>query len=310
MEIDKDNIRYCATCYFLDVGQGTSQVVSLGQQQAVVIDTGKSCRQGIKSPVLILLNELQIDHIKALILSHNDNDHTGELANIIYTYRNKIEKVFLLKDRLSLQNDVYKMIMAAVKDGYLHRDCVYSLVADDLNRNLFNTEQLNITVLYPDVLANLGNEKNNTCAIIALTIGTQKIIFSGDAPVEAWEFVAANNGKQSVQVLTVPHHGGSFVNQNEDECWQWFFENVKTQYAIVSAGTGYGHPKEKVIRTFVQNDSEILCTQSTHECCGGNKTCCGTIIVDVGNEQINVRDIDKLKKKREQFQQRLCLKAV
>jgi beta-lactamase superfamily II metal-dependent hydrolase len=39
---------YKATCYFLDVGQGTSQVVHLGNHRVVIIDTGRKRTQSIK----------------------------------------------------------------------------------------------------------------------------------------------------------------------------------------------------------------------------------------------------------------------
>jgi beta-lactamase superfamily II metal-dependent hydrolase len=81
--------KYAATCCFLDVGQGTSQVVLLGCHRAIIIDTGSSQ----SSTLINLLNKEKIERIEALILSHNDNDHIGNAASVFNRYQNKIQKI-------------------------------------------------------------------------------------------------------------------------------------------------------------------------------------------------------------------------
>ena len=62
--------------YFLDVGQGTCNLLLLGGQQAVVIDGGG---RGSRT-LLQALERFRVSHIVRLIVSHNDADHTGGTA--------------------------------------------------------------------------------------------------------------------------------------------------------------------------------------------------------------------------------------
>jgi hypothetical protein len=205
---------------------------------------------------------------------------------------------------------------AAIGDDIKFDEIVERLEAKKNVGDLFvdTKNNLSVSVLYPYVRNNVELEKNGTCTVIALLVGDQKIIFSGDAPVEAWRTIIAHNGKQSLQILTVPHHGGNFaINENDRE---WFFENVTAQFAIVSVGHNnkYNHPKPEVIRSFVQHNIEIFCTQSNPACHfeipDNNVTCCGTIVVDIGFNCTVIRDVVKLRKIKNQFQKRICKDSI
>jgi competence protein ComEC len=308
-----------ATCYFLDVGQGTSQMIHLGEHRAIVIDTG-SKRKENSSPLLSLLDELDIQTIEALVLSHNDYDHNGDIKNFIDKYRERIHRVFILFDRPLKENRTYNTMRVAIDDDIKFDEIVVRLEAKkDVSDIFVDTENnLSVSVLYPYVRNNVELEKNGTCAVIALLVGDQKIIFFGDAPVEAWRTIIAHNGKQSLQILTVPHHGGNFAIDMNDR--EWFFEHVTTQYAIVSVGYGnkYNHPRPEVIHSFVQHNIEIFCTQSNpacHPAChfeipDNNVTCCGTIVVDIGFNCTVIRDVIKLRKIKNQFQKRICKNSI
>ena len=82
-----------AECYFLDVGQGTSQVINLGDDSAIIIDCGPSYQ------VLgdLLRRRLGIRRIAALVLSHNHRDHAGGLSGLVRQYRNSIDRIYLLQ---------------------------------------------------------------------------------------------------------------------------------------------------------------------------------------------------------------------
>lgn len=302
------NRRYVATCYFLDVGQGASQVILLGGGRAIIIDTGIK-REAFKSPLITLLKkELKIQTIEALILSHNDNDHVGDAVTLFDEYQQNIKEVYYLVDRDNDQNQSYRIAMSAVEKEYLSESDLYRLETGK-SKNIFSEGQLFVSVLFPNFYTNQNKQGNDTCAIVALEVGTQKIIFSGDAPIVAWKSIVRDNGKVRTQILTVPHHGGKF-NNNEDDA-TWFFENIKIDHAIVSSGYNnrYGHPKKDTISSFVQNDVEIFCTQSNPTCCGlfrDNKTCCGTIVADISTDRIDIKNIERLRQIKAQFPQGMC----
>jgi competence protein ComEC len=241
-------------------------------------------------------------------LSHNDSDHVGDAETLFDEYQQNIKEVYYLVDRSLDQNQSYRIAMSAIEKKYLTKDKIYRLEAGKA-KDIFSEGQLQISVLFPSFCNNQENEKNNTCAIIGLKAGTKKIIFSGDAPVDAWKSIVESNGKLKVQILTVPHHGGRFANNKNDI--EWFFENIRADYAIVSAGYGnqYKHPYKDVIHSFVQHGVEIFCTQSNPICCGsvlGDTICCGTIIANIGENRIDIKNIELLKQRKEYFSQGMC----
>jgi beta-lactamase superfamily II metal-dependent hydrolase len=305
-----NNHNNVATCYFLDVSQGASQVIILNGRRAIIIDTGQKCKN--TCPLLTLLKDFNIQTIEALVLSHNDSDHVGNVESILDQYLERIRQIFILQDRPLHENKMYYIMKAAINDDIKFDKIVARLETKGNAGDIFvDTENdLYVSVLYPYIRNNSESEKNDTCAVIALVIGSQKIIFSGDAPIEAWQTIIAHNGNQSLQIITVPHHGGHFASNETDR--EWFFKNVTTQYAIVSVGHGnkYDHPKQEVIRSFIQHRMEIFCTQSNRICSYGrpdnNISCCGTIVADIGYQCTTIRDIEKLREIKNKFQNRLC----
>ncbi|MDR2345569.1 MAG: MBL fold metallo-hydrolase [Planctomycetaceae bacterium] len=304
------NRNNAVTCYFLDVGQGTSQVIILNGHRAIIIDTGRKCKD--TSPLLTLLRNSNIQTIEALILSHNGSDHIGDVENILDQYLDKIRRVFILFDRPLKENKTYNIMKASIGNDIKFDEIVVRLEAKENTGDIFVDieHNLSISVLYPYVRNNVESEKNGTCAVIALLVGDQKIIFSGDAPVEAWRTIISHNGKQSLQILTIPHHGGNFTINEKDH--QWFFENVTTRYAVVSVGYNnkYNHPQPDIIRSFVQHGAEILCTQSNPICnfetSDNDVTCCGTVVADIDSQCTTIRDIIKLQEIKNKFPNCLC----
>ena len=65
-------------CWFLDVGQGTSNVILLGGGRAIVIDCGP---RGSRETLAVLTR--YVDTIEALIISHNDADHDYNTPRIM-----------------------------------------------------------------------------------------------------------------------------------------------------------------------------------------------------------------------------------
>jgi competence protein ComEC len=290
------------TCYFLDVGQGASQVIHLGKQRAIVIDTGRHQTRS-RSPLLTLLSELDIKTIEALILSHNDTDHIGDLCDILTTFGKGIRHAYYLADaHTERTNNIFKN----KENIEVHR-----LEYDEKTKAIFEdrTAQIEVAVLYPAFENNLSaTSSNNTSAIVLLSVGTQRIVFSGDAPVNAWKVIVDKKGQLSLQILTVPHHGSGLFCDNDTDL-DWFHLNVKTKYAIVSVGYNntYNHPNPNIIKSFAIQNTEIFCTQSNTGCNPNSTICCGTVIADINTTNTKIRNETDLNRRKEQNQQRLCL---
>lgn len=72
--------------YFINVGQGDSILIK-NKDNVVMIDTGGNKSFDMANEVLIpFLNKKQINHIDALIVTHNDFDHSGAVVPLINNF--------------------------------------------------------------------------------------------------------------------------------------------------------------------------------------------------------------------------------
>ena len=160
---------FVAACYFLNVGQGTSQVIHLGDKRAIVIDTGPQWRSPqSRSPLLSLLKDRDIQRIDALILSHNDQDHIGEATTILDNYKKRIDCVCFLEDRSRDETkQFYNVLKSSYRKKYIKQ--IIRLENDDKPKTLFSEGDISIDLLFPGFSQNIfAATPNNTSAIIAL----------------------------------------------------------------------------------------------------------------------------------------------
>jgi beta-lactamase superfamily II metal-dependent hydrolase len=278
-----------ARCYFLDVGQGSSQVIALGRGRAIVIDGGPSAYVPIR-----LLNRYANEAIVALIVTHNDSDHHHGALQILNQYRGKIGTLYLLQDRpidhiglLRVADELWDQGKLDVcrlelrpkrsRDGQTTSD-------DDIGRILFRERDLELELLYPTFIDNARAQQqgdpNATSAVLALHAGKRRILFPGDATIAAWRSIRKRLGAPiPCDVLAVPHHGGLIGSEKRSDPdslpddLRWLYsEAVRCRLAIISAGTGnpYDHPREDVIRAIGESSTPrppVLCTEITNRCC-------------------------------------------
>jgi beta-lactamase superfamily II metal-dependent hydrolase len=98
-------------CYFLDVGQGTSTVVYLGDGRGVVIDGGPSAR------VPLRFLRRYVKTIEALIVSHNDRDHQAGALEILLNYPGRVRDLYFLEDRPSDRTGLFALAEKLLAEG-------------------------------------------------------------------------------------------------------------------------------------------------------------------------------------------------
>lgn len=271
-----------AECCFLDVGQGTSNIILLGQRRGIVIDCGAS-----KCGVPFALLKRYVDQIVALIVSHNDKDHYGGASAIIAAYPNAIDQVYFLQDRPVEQIVLYAVVKRAYEEGKLARKA-RRLERDDTQRVLFQDDERNLSLelLFPTFEDNLDAQNranpNETSAVLVLSCGKRRIVFPGDSTVENWRRIQSRFGRPiSTDILSVPHHGGNVApRQSRRESTAdyamrvqrdlgWLYsEGVRCRFAVVSAGTvnSYDHPRPETISAIRSSGAQVICTQITRQC--------------------------------------------
>jgi beta-lactamase superfamily II metal-dependent hydrolase len=115
----------------------------------------------------------------------------------------------------------------------------------------------------PDDDAALGSEptepENDSSVVLATNLGSDVLVFTGDAGVPAIE-LARNNYPVlgNCHWMQIPHHG-SRRNLTEDLI-NWF----RPQAAFVSAAGTNGHPRRKVVNAFKRLGTAVFSTHYPH----------------------------------------------
>jgi beta-lactamase superfamily II metal-dependent hydrolase len=327
-------------CWFLDVGQGTSNVILLGGGRAIVIDTGP---RGSRQTIQVLMQQY-VDTIEALIISHNDSDHDGNVGQILGQYRKATKRIFFLQDRPVKKNEMPNTF-AVLKNGAEgdFPDPEGLGAQGGTTRQLFSENGVVLSILYPDLMANLeaqaASRPNRTSAVLRLSCGERRVVFSGDATIEAWEWLAHKLPEAKplrCDIMTIPHHGGTISDSRTGEATslrRLYTDLVKPEFGIVSVGTLnlYGHPSAATIEALLDAGVTVLCTQMTQKCCGdlevirssrgvfsvpsrSTKTpsitparksrhvaCFGSIVAEISRSHVKITDLRRHEQVREGF---------
>jgi competence protein ComEC len=255
--------------FFLDVGQGTSQVLLLGGQQAIVLDCGLPNDRF----VLRFLLRMGVEYIPRLVISHAHADHVGGAVSILGEYQDRIEKICFVQDHLFLESAFWHRISELLKTGKLAKDQLVRLESTGQPQLVWSTAASTTLKTYSpaaadNLLAQAGGDANSTSAILFLDARNGRIIFAADASVEQWREIRRKSGQRfSCTVLAMPHHAGVTANAKE---LQWLFtEGLDPKVAVVSVGTSntHGHPRADVIQAMSALGIKVVCTQITKQCC-------------------------------------------
>ena len=224
--------------YYLDIGQGDSTtLVSPYQKEVIMIDTGgkityetddwqKSNKTyNLSDNTIKFLKSLGISQIDKLILTHGDMDHVGEAINIIDNI--KVNTVIFNKGslndlELNITNTLKKQNInyyQNIKELDFYNNKLYSL-----NHELYDNENDNSIVLYT-------------------SINGLKLLFMGDAGVDAEASLIDIYNISNIDILKVGHHGSNTSTSLE------FINYINPKYSIISVGRNnrYNHPKDEVL---------------------------------------------------------------
>lgn len=223
-----------------DVGQGDAEAINLGENQAIVIDTGPD-------PALMdaCLKSLHITTIPLLVITHNHADHTGGFEGAIKN--RKVGQVW----RTALQGQHVAF------DAPIGHIDIQVLWPKDPNATY-------------EVTPGDGSAMNNTSISLLIDIAGLKFFTAGDAEPPVQEEMLASGLIHQVDIMKVCHHGSAYQ-------YLPLLDALHPKYAFISVGTGnsYGHPAQstltaltdrgiKVYRTDLDGALEIDADQSIH----------------------------------------------
>lgn len=273
---------HAATVYFLDVGQGSSQVIQLDDGSLVIIDCGRSA-----VPLLEFLDSISFNRITALILSHLHSDHASGAIALLDAHSDRIDHVYIPLDRAPkdlLANHVIRTLDKLEQAGSpinIEVLVYHGTVDGRLHPPLPENSRCKLRILYPNIMQTLHAQEqpdpNQGSCILMLECGEHRILFPADAGKMAFERMrlrlAAPN-LLSFDVIAAPHHGGKLTNSPKDypgynNAFSWLFTEVlQTKFVIFSVGSSndYGHPLPEHIDAVRATRGQVLCTQLTNQC--------------------------------------------
>ncbi len=205
--------------HVLDVGQGLAVVVET-RRHVLLYDTGASFSPDASIGdriVLPVLESLGIDKIDTLVLSHNDDDHSGGFAAI---------------DAAMPIGRLYSSFGAVSSTGMAHacRD-----------RIAWRWDGVAFRFLHP--AAPVENDNDNSC-VLQIRAGDFGALLPGDieATVER-ELAGALGEELRGDVLIAAHHGS-----NTSSSWP-FLKMVEPEHVVFAAGyrNAFGHPSPAVL---------------------------------------------------------------
>jgi len=276
-------------CLFLDVGQGSSNVVRLDEHRVIVIDCGP-----LSTILMEVLDDPKIRSIEALILSHNDDDHAGGVNQVLTTHGTKIKRVFYFQDR-PVRKIVFFPLLKKWFEEDTHRQEPLPLCAPSKPLQIYpppgENADVTLTLLYPSFwytqLAQWRGKPNDASAVLVLRRGERRVVFSGDATVGVWRRIRElrNNRPIEADVLAVPHHGGvqwpyqrqgepdkDYENRVRSDLTDLYRTVVHPLCAVISVGTGNRskHPQRVLVEALRDAGADVLCTQITEICWTGD----------------------------------------
>jgi competence protein ComEC len=236
--------------HFLDVGQGDAAVVITPDKRAFLIDAGGlPGERDVGSLVVVpCLRYLGIQELEGIFISHGDHDHAGGAKAVVKAF--PVKNVFMGR---GAYNSIERNFVKVLPEGtQLHR----VQMGQELDFGDLRIKILGGGLPYSKEDFESGAiSRNGNSLIMKVIWEEQKIIFTGDADVDAE--TATCQEDLGAQLLKVSHHGSP-----TSSCVA-FLKKVAPHTAVISAGQDnkYGHPAECVLERLQNVGAQTLQTK-------------------------------------------------
>lgn len=228
------------TIHYLDVGQGDCTFIEYGEVE-IVIDAGKN------SSVYMPYLELRIDgELEALIASHPDADHIGDLDRILDTFN--VSTVYDSGDTKTTL--VYKDYWnSAVNEG-----CTISYPK---RGDIIQVGGLDFLVLNPE--EGSTDDYNGNSIALLLQFGEVNFYFMADVEEDQEKEILDYFDLPKAHYLKAGHHGSKTSSSDE------FLDEISPSTVIYSAGrdNSYGHPHDEAIQRWTEHGAFFTGTDMT-----------------------------------------------
>ncbi len=224
---------------FFNAGKADA-ILLYTDESAVLIDTGLD---GFAPYILHTLNELDIQTLDTLILTHFDKDHIGSADEILES----VEVGRVLVSDWPKDSDEYADLMAALETAGIESEVVFG---DD--QVSFMLDGAEYTVDGPDASDYDKDDSNNSSLIVTVQYGQTSFLLMGDAQNERIkEFLSQDSSEYDV--LKVPYHG------NYQKQLKNLIPSADPEYAVITCSASEGG-EAKTLDLMEKYDVEVFLT--------------------------------------------------
>ncbi|MBR3594483.1 MAG: MBL fold metallo-hydrolase [Clostridia bacterium] len=226
---------------FIDVGQGDCTLIH-SDGKYVLIDAGAADNDGTR--LAETLHELNVTEIECVIISHDDDDHTGGLRRIL----NEFDVEAVVSSKYSFIDDTKAIndIISAAKSSDTKM-----LVAEAGDRLFFGGAEFKF--LWIDRETESNNERS---LVTGLYLDGWTFFFGGDISETVEKRILESEVDVRCDVLKAAHHGSAYSTSEE------FLDKAKPKYCVVSCSdtNSYGFPAEKFLSRISDRDIKLYAT--------------------------------------------------
>lgn len=220
----------------LNVGQGLAIHLQTASHQ-LLYDSGAGFSSGNNIGQLVIvpyLKHLGINRIDALVISHQDNDHSGGMLGIMQSI--KVDKLITnYQDYLGTDKDVHAEVASNIIIPKQHEPCYKG--------QKWQWDGVNFAVIHPTEGSKYANRNDSSCVLLIRT-GDKSLLLTGDITSR----VEQNLEITKIDLLQVPHHGSK---TSSSASW---LATIQPQHAVFSSGyrNPYKHPAAEVVARYQQ----------------------------------------------------------
>jgi competence protein ComEC len=230
--------------YFLDVGQGDSQLIlasdDLGRPIKLLIDGGPDSKVMTQLGKILEPSDRYIDLV---LMTHPQLDHFGGLIDVLRNYK---IGAFLGTGRASTIS-AYKQLMDIIKE----KDIPYIVLKES---DKIKYGGVIVDILSPNKKYLKSVELNDTCLVTLITMGGHRALYVCDAGFNIEDELRIKYNLEA-DILKVGHHGSRFSSGDR------FLQAVNPKVAIIEVGkNSYGHPTPRALANLSEVAAKIFRT--------------------------------------------------
>lgn len=229
------------TVSFLDVGQGDSIFVELPDGDTMLIDASESDQAG---GIIDYVQNRGHDTLDYVVATHPHADHIGGMAQVLKAF--EVGEIWM--PDADSASKTYENLLETIEDKEI------PLHVATAGKTILSEESLVISLIAP--CSDRYNDLNNYSAVVSLTYGKTRFLFTGDAETQSEEEILSSGVSLSADVLKLGHHGSSTSSSEA------FVKAVNPKWGVISCGEGnsYGHPHVETLTRFGALGIELLRT--------------------------------------------------